>query len=64
MANPNQKLAVGLTIRRRLAPPLEVVMADQSYASVTTNQGIKNLNTLKRRRGIWPMLVQQEEDLR
>jgi hypothetical protein len=58
MANPSQKVAVSLAIS------IVAVMADQSeYAFFATNQGINNLNVLKRRMGIWPMLGQQEEDL-
>jgi hypothetical protein len=57
MANLSQKVVVSLKIGRRLTPPIVAAMADQSYALVATNHGIRNLNDLKRRRGIWPMLV-------
>jgi hypothetical protein len=56
-------VGLSLIIIRRLTLPTVMVMANQSYASVATNQGIKNLNILTGRRGIQPTLVQQEDDL-
>jgi hypothetical protein len=44
-------VAVSLNIARRLTPTIVAVMADQSYALAAEDQGIKNLNVLKRRRG-------------
>jgi hypothetical protein len=57
MANPSQKVEVSLIIKRRLAPPIVAVMSNRLYALDATNQGIKNLNVLKGRRGIRPTLV-------
>ncbi len=64
--NSKTKLKGGnssLITGRRLILLIVAVMTDPLYASVATNQHIKILNVLKRRRGIQPMSVQQEEEL-
>jgi hypothetical protein len=63
MAKPGQKVGAGLSIRRRFILPIVTAMANQSSALVATIPGIKSLNVLKGRKGIWPTLVQQEDDL-
>jgi hypothetical protein len=63
MAKPSQKVGVGLSIGRKFILPIVAVTANHSSASVATNPGIKSLNVLKGKRGIWPMLVQQEDNL-
>jgi hypothetical protein len=49
--------------KRRLATPIVAAIANHSNALDVTNLGIRSLNVLKKRKGIWPMLVQQEEEL-
>jgi hypothetical protein len=63
MANPSLKEGAGSSTGRRFVLPIVAVMANQSSALATTNAGTKSLKVLKGRRGIWPMLVQQEDDL-
>jgi hypothetical protein len=56
-------MAISLEIRKRLDPPIVILMANTLYASVATNQGIKSRNVLKVRRELVPTLVQLKETL-
>jgi hypothetical protein len=62
MANPSLKEGAGPSTGRRFVLPIVVVTANLSSALVATNPATKSLNVLKGRRGIWPTLVQQEDD--